>query len=196
MESNSSPLVLLAALQPAAAQVAAACAAEDASAGKWLNAAKALHPCGLRYAMIAGKTQHKETRAALMTFIVSVLPAKKRELLSVKGRDVVELTDTQKMLRKEYQQQCNTYVARIAKYLARHEGITFERPPKATAATANDAVYVAPETREEMMVALTAIAAKVNTLGLPAKAAAQVADAMEIALAVMRSHKPKDAPKA
>lgn len=197
MSENVKPLVSVEALQPAAADVASACASEDVSAGKWLKAAKALYPCGLRYSMIAGKDQHKETRAEVLSFIVSVLPAKKRDLLLVRGRDVVELTDAQKVQRKIYQQQCGTYMARIAHYLARHEGVTVARKSKAKAdSAANADVFVAPETREQMMVAMTAISAKANTIGLPAKAAAQVADAAQLILAVLQSHKPKADPKA
>lgn len=184
------PFVTIVALQPAAADVASACASEDLSAGKWLKAAKSLYPCGLRYAMIAGKDQHKETRAELLAFIVSVLPTKKRDLLLVKGRDVVELTDAAKLQRKVYQQQCGTYVSRIATYLARHEGVTVARKAK-TDKAANSDVFIAPENRDQMLVALTAISAKANTIGLPAKAASQLADAVMVALAILRSHKPK-----
>lgn len=194
MTENVKPLVSIVALQVAADVVATACASEDVTANKWLNAAKALHAAGLRYAMIGGKDQHKETRAELRAFIVSVLPAKKRDLLLVKGRDVVELTDAQKVQREIYNRSCNTYIGRIAAYLKRHEGIETTRRPKSTTA-ANADVFVAPETREQMMVAMTAISAKANTIGLPAKAAAQVADAAQLILAVLQSHKPKADPK-
>lgn len=193
VKAVSAPLVLLTALQPAAQDVAQAIASDVITSGKWRKAAVNLYKCGLRWAMIGGKDQNKETVAVVKTFIESVLPEKKRRLLSIKGRDVVDLSDTDKMLRKEYKQNVGAYVSRIAGYLAKHEGIHVERKPRTTdTKSANADVFVAPETRDQMMVALVAINAKCNTLGLPAKAAAQVADAVLQALAILKSHKPAD----
>jgi hypothetical protein len=188
---TAKPLVSLAALQGASAVVTTAMNAENRAGDAWKKATKSLYDCDLRYAMISGKDADKDTVAELKAFIVSIMPEKKRLLILTKGRDVVELSDQDKFLRKTYQQQVGTYISRISAYLGKLEGVTVARKPKAEAA-ANADVFVAPETREQMLVALSAINAKCNTLGLPAKAAAQVADAVQIALAVLRSHKPKD----
>jgi hypothetical protein len=129
------------------------------------------------------------------------MPDKFRKLLSVTGRDLIPMNDTDRATRGRGEKALNVNFSRVREYLKDLQGIQTERSPKGAkgAKGAKDAtnadVFVAPETRDQMMVALTAIAAKCNTIGLPAKAAAQVADAMAVALAVLRSHKPKDEPK-
>lgn len=132
------PLIHAADLSAAAAPIKAAISGEDKAHDAWRKGAKALYTCGLRYAMIGGADQDKATRAEVSDWIVSMLPEKMRRLLTLKGRDVAELSDTDKVQRKMYQQRIGVYLSRIAKYLADHEGITTERGKKKDAGTVAD----------------------------------------------------------
>ena len=132
------PLIHAADLTPAAAAVKVAINGEDKAHDAWRKGAKALYGCGLRYAMIGGANQDKATRGEVSDWITSMLPEKMRRLLTLKGRDVAELSDADKVQRKMYQQRIGVYLSRIAKYLADHEGITTEHGKKKDAGTVAD----------------------------------------------------------
>jgi len=119
---------------PVRSLAASAITAENKAHDAWVKLSKGLYGIGLRYAMIAGKSQDKERRAEVSAFIVDMMPEAKRTLLKLKGRDVAELTETQKVARKMAQQRIGVYLSRIGKYLGNHEGITVERSPKKAAA--------------------------------------------------------------
>ena len=132
------PLIHAADLAPAGTFMKAAIIGEDKAHDAWRKGAKALYGCGLRYSMIGGADQDKATRSEVSDWIVSMLPEKMRRLLTLKGRDVAELSDADKVQRKMYQQRIGVYLSRIAKYLADHEGITTERGKKKDAGTVAD----------------------------------------------------------
>lgn len=136
--THASPQILRDALAPAAAAVKVAIIGEDKAHDAWRKGAKALYSCGLRYAMIGGADQDKATRAEVSGWIISMLPEKMHRLLILKGRDVAELSDADKVQRKMYQQRIGVYLSRIGKYLADHEGITTERGKKKDAGTVAD----------------------------------------------------------
>ena len=132
------PLIHAADLAPAGTFMKAAIIGEDKAHDAWRKGAKALYGCGLRYAMIGGATQDAATRKELGDWITSMLPTKMQALLTPKGRDVAEMSDTDKALRKLYQQRIGVYIHRIGEYLKKHEGITTPRNPKKDAGTVAD----------------------------------------------------------
>ena len=136
--THASPLILRDALAPAAAAVKVAINSEDKAHDTWRKGVKALYGCGLRYSMIGGADQDKATRKELADWITGMLPEKMQALLTPKGRDVAELSDTDKALRKIYQQRIGVYIHRIGEYLKKHEGITTPRNPKKDVGTVAD----------------------------------------------------------
>ncbi len=130
------PLVSMLALAPAEATIKTAISGEDKAHDAWKKGAKALYACGLRYSMIGGATQHADTRKEVSDWIEKMLPEKMHKLLSPKGRDVAEMPDTDKALRRIYKQRVGVYLSRIGNYLKQHEGIVPERKPRATQAAA------------------------------------------------------------
>ena len=197
------PAILAATLAPAAAVVTVASNGEMTQHDKWKKAAVALYECGLRWEMIGAATKdsseevkgvQRATIKEVKIFLQSVLPEKFRKLLEVVGRDLIPMGDTDRATRKRGETALNTNFGRVKEYLKELQGIVTERSPKGAKPAkdaANEATFVAPENRDQAMVCLTAIAALCNTWELPAKAAAQVADNMQAALATLRSHKPK-----
>ena len=137
-QTPAKPLIHAADLSAAAAAVKVAINGEDKAHDAWRKGAKALYGCGLRYAMIGGADQDAATRKELGDWITDMLPAKMQALLTPKGRDVAEMSDTDKVQRKIYQQRIGVYIHRIGEYLKKHEGITTPRNPKKDAGTVAD----------------------------------------------------------
>lgn len=184
----SKPLIHAAQLAPASATIKSAIGGEDKAHDAWKKGAKALYSCGLRYSMIGGADQDKATRAEVSDWITTMLPEKMRRLLTLKGRDVAELGDNDKVARKMYQQRIGVYLSRIAKYLADHEGVQAERKPRAAAAAA-----AATPTMEHTMWAYLMFAQEMmahrTKIGMSAKDADELGNALETALVILRRAK-------
>lgn len=180
------PLVSMLALAPAEATIKVAISGEDKAHDAWKKGAKALYTCGLRYAMIGGANQHADTRREVSEWIVKMLPEKMRKLLTIKGRDVAELADNDKALRRIYQQRVGVYLSRIANYLKAHEGIVPERKPRTAAAATAPTIEA---TMGGFLLALRQIRADSTKVGMTAKDQDEFNNALETALAVLTTAK-------
>lgn len=190
-ETAASPLILRDALAPAAATIKTAISGEDKANDAWRKGAKALYGCGLRYAMIGGASQDKATRAEVSEWIISMLPEKMRRLLTLKGRDVAELSDADKVQRKMYQQRVGLYLSRIAKYLANHEGITAERKAKDAGTKATDDMPAANTYRGAIMRIEQVMQARLTLPGIDATSADFIGNHCEELLVSLRAAQKK-----
>lgn len=184
---ESKPLVSLIALQPAAAVVKTAISGEDKAHDAWKKASKSLYQCGLRYSMIGGEDADDATRKEVATFIVGLLPEKMQRLLNLKGRDVAELDDSEKVQRKMYQQRIGVYLSRIGNYLKQHEGITVERGARKSKADAKPAALEHSMGAYAMM--LQEMLAHRLQIGMTAKDADAFGNAVETALVIVKQAK-------
>jgi hypothetical protein len=141
---------------------------------------------GVRWHMIGGKDAVTGVQNQVKAYLIKCMPEVQQEVLALKRGDLSltkqETYDTAATTLKG----AFAYVVRTAKV---NEGIATPRKPKEKDATPVT-VFVAPDNPEQAMVSFTATVAKVNTWGYSAKAAADIADAVNHAIAVMRSNKP------
>jgi hypothetical protein len=172
---------------PAAAAVKVALVAEDKAYDAWRKASNALYEAGLRYSMIGGKEQDKVIRAEVKSFITSLLPEKKATLLRLAGREVAELDDESRALRKVQQQRVGVYLSRIANYLKAKEGIVTERDSNKSEGGTKAEGPTMPKTLREIVDVNSHIVAIINTVGLSARDAANAADHLAAFLAVTRT---------
>lgn len=143
---------------------------------------------GVRWHMIGGKDSITAIQNQVKAYLIKCMPEVQQEVLALKRGDLSltkqETYDTaERTLKGAF-----AYVVRTAKV---NEGIATPRKPKPQADATPVVKFVAPENADQAMVAFTTTAAKVNTWGYSAKAAADIADAVNNVIALMRSNKPK-----
>jgi hypothetical protein len=132
------PLITVEQLEPARAVVQQGFNAYERDTRIWKKGAKAVYDCGLRYSMIGGKDSSADTRTLLRDWIISMLPEKKRAVLTVKGHAVTEMSDEDRAMREVYQKHVGSYMALMTYHLKSLEGITAPRNPKKDAGTVAD----------------------------------------------------------
>lgn len=153
---------------------------------------RALYGDGLRYEMIAGDAPVKECKVMLAAFMLSCRPANEQTILSKPRTEYVLLQD-QALWDAAHKNHGAVMTAMRAGFKA-HQGLDGRRERGANKAkdAAPVAVFAAPESVEQALLAFTATAAKVNTWGFSAKAAADIGDALNAVIALMRANKPAD----